>query len=111
MELVSNMIGVTGRNRSGDELGVIDDVLIELHPDLNVGTFAVVAFGATNGRSRRSYAVPVDLLVADAEALCLVLDATVEEIKAAPVFDPDQYTVFHDNDVSLNAVRDYYLLS
>ncbi len=74
-------------NASGDKLGDINDLLIG--PDRKVST-AVIGVGGFLGLGEKDVAVSFDQLkvVRKDNTWHLVLDATMEQLKAAPVFVP-----------------------
>lgn len=81
-------------NPQGDDLGKIEDLMI----DLNTGTvqYAVLSFGGFLGLGDKYFAVPMDALQAKADDHAFVLATSEEKLKQAPGFDKDNWPNFAD---------------
>ncbi len=93
------------RNPSGEDLGTIKDLMI----DLTTGNvrFAVVSFGGFLGVGDKLFAVPFEALQVDADNECFVLDVDKEKLESAPGFDDDNWPNFADPTIA-DAHRSYY---
>jgi sporulation protein YlmC with PRC-barrel domain len=72
-------------NRDGEDLGTIEDVMI----DVQRGTvaYAVMSLGGLRGLGDKLFAVPWNALTLDTARHCFVLDAGRERFENAPGFD------------------------
>ncbi len=77
---VTDMIGTRVKNPLGDELGKINDFLIDTNGQL---TFAILSYGD------KLVAVPFWIFSYDREGKRLVLDTTKEKLDSAPAFAKD----------------------
>jgi sporulation protein YlmC with PRC-barrel domain len=82
------------RNWSGEDLGKIEDFMI----DLGTGRirYAVLSFGGVLGMGSKLFAAPPEVLTIDTENECLVMDVEKEALKDAPGFDKDSWPNFAD---------------
>ena len=81
---------ITGRhiyNRAGEDLGVIEDLGIDLSTGRIV--YAVLAFGGFLGIGDKLFAVPWDALEVDGEGF--LADATRAELAETPGFDREHW--------------------
>lgn len=90
----SSIDGDSIRNRAGEDLGTVKDLMIDL-TDGDV-RYAVVSFGGFLGMGDKLFAVPFDALELDADNECFVLDADKEFLENAPGFDKDDWPNFAD---------------
>lgn len=76
-------------NRSGEKLGKINDIKI----DLSSGKieYLVIELGGFLGIGKKYFAVPFTLLDVDTKKEVLILDQTKEALHAAPRFDRDHW--------------------
>ena len=83
----SKLIGKRVRNRSGEELGTIEDIVL----DLGTGTiaYAVLLFGGFLGVGAKLFAVPWEALEFDGRVF--FTDATRAELEESAGFDPDHW--------------------
>ncbi len=90
----TTMIGDDVINNSGDNLGEIEDFII----DLLTGkvNYAILSFEGVFGIGERLFAVPLSILSMDEDARCFVLNASREKLTAAPGFEPDQWPNMSD---------------
>jgi sporulation protein YlmC with PRC-barrel domain len=77
------------RNLAGEELGRIEDLMI----DLNTGRiiYAVLSFGGFLGIGDRRYPVPWSALRIHAERNELILDLSRSDLEKAPAFEKDSW--------------------
>lgn len=85
----TTMIGDRVTNRSGENLGKIEELMI----DLSRGSvaYAVLSFGGVLGMGDKLFAIPFQALKLDADHECFVLDVDKEKLKNAPGFDKDHW--------------------
>ncbi|MFC2926354.1 PRC-barrel domain-containing protein, partial [Hyphobacterium vulgare] len=69
-------------NATGDELGQIEDLMID--PVTGRVDYAVLSFGGFLGIGDKYFAVPFDQLAVDRENKRMVLDVDRERLKQAP---------------------------
>ena len=86
----SRVIGTTVYNTAGDNIGEIEDVILE--KTANDIMFAVVGFGGFLGIGEKFHAVPWSVLDYDPERAGYVVPFTKEQLKAAPAYDIDELT-------------------
>ncbi len=85
----STLEGDTVRNPEGEDLGNIDEIMIDI-PTGRVA-YAVVSFGGFLGMGNKLFAIPWSALSVDEDEKCLILDADKETLKSAPGFDKDNW--------------------
>ena len=78
-------------NRAGEELGTIEEVMI----DLERGTVAYVVVSCA-GPGERLVAVPWTALTIESERRCFVLDADRARLDRAPAFERDRWPAMAD---------------
>lgn len=82
------------RNHSGDDLGSVKDLMIEL--ETGKVRYAVVSFGGLLGIGNKLLAIPFSAFSVDPEQQCFILDADRSKLENAPGFDPDSWPDFGD---------------
>lgn len=85
----SSMIGDKVKNHSNDDLGKIEELMIDT-ADAEVN-YAVVSFGGFLGMGDKLFAVPLEALEIDTEEECVRLNASKEKLENAPGFDKDNW--------------------
>ncbi len=90
----STITGDRVRNKAGEDLGTIEEVMI----DVTSGevAYAVISFGGFLGLGDKLFAVPWGSLELNAEAHEFLLDASKETLENAPGFDKDNWPDFAD---------------
>jgi hypothetical protein len=83
------MIGNKVLNPTGEQLGVIKDLVIDLD-DAQVA-YAVLSFGGLLGLGDKLFAIPLEALTFDAKAETVILDIDKEVLKKAPGFDRNHW--------------------
>ena len=98
----TSIIGTGVRNKQGDNLGDIKDLMI----DTTKGhiSYAVVSFGGFLGMGDKLFAVPLEAFQVDTEDEKFILDVTKDKLENAPGFDKDNWPTTATNDF----VRDVY---
>ncbi len=90
----STMQGTDVKSPTGDSLGDIEDLMI----DLTTGrvAYAVVSFGGLLGIGNKLFAVPLRALKQDAADQCFILNTTKDALDNAHGFDKDHWPDFAD---------------
>ena len=85
----STLTGDRVRNNAGDDLGKIEEIMI----DLTSGrvAYAVLSFGGFLGIGDKLFVVPWSALTVDQSAHEFVLDVRREDLEKAPGFDKDNW--------------------
>lgn len=85
----SSIIGDEILNPSGEKLGKINDIMIELSNGKI--EYVVIELGGFLGIGEKYFAIPFALLEVDAKNEVFILDQTKETLEAAPGFDKDHW--------------------
>ncbi len=85
----TTLIGDSVRNAAGDDLGKIEDFMLDL--DTGCIVYAVISFGGLLGIGDKLFAIPWSSLKVDLEAECVRLEIDRETLKKAPGFDKDHW--------------------
>jgi len=101
----SSMNGDNVRNASGEDLGKIEDLMIDT--DEGKIEYAVLSFGGFMGMGDKYFAVPFNQFSVDTQNECMVLNVDKERLKAAPGFDKDQWPNFAD-EAFRTSIRSHY---
>lgn len=108
----TEVIGDRVRNRAGEDLGAIEDVVFDAETGRIV--YAVVAYGGLSGVGSRLIAVPWGAFSVAPIAgpvgpgpRTFVLDLNRERLESAPGFERDQWPDITDRDWS-SSIHDYY---
>ena len=91
----STLSGNSVRNAAGDDLGTIDEIMIDL-PTGRVA-YAVLSFGGFLGMGDKLFAVPWSALKVDEDDKCFILNVDKATIEAAPGFDKDNWPNMSDS--------------
>lgn len=103
----STLIGDNVKNNSGEDLGKIEEIMIDI--DNGRIAYAVLSFGGFLGIGEKLFAVPWDTLRVDMENKEFVLDVDKETLKNAPGFDKDNWPRTTDeSDTWLASIYEYY---
>jgi len=89
MEKASDLKGNKVRNREGEHLGKIEEIMIELDSG-RIG-YAVLSFGGILGIGDKLFAVPWRALSIDRERRESILDVPKKRLEEAPGFDKDNW--------------------
>jgi sporulation protein YlmC with PRC-barrel domain len=81
-------------NRTGDELGTIEEIMIDVQR--GAVAYAVMSCGGVPGLGDKLFAIPWHALALDAERHCFVLDADRGRLENAPGFDKDHWPSMAD---------------
>ena len=90
----STLKGDPVRNTMGEDLGKVEDLMI----DLEAGrvAYVVLSFGGFLGLGEKLFAVPWDALTVDMDKHAVILDVPKERLKEAPGFDKNNWPDFSD---------------
>ena len=108
-QLVTSICGMSVENRDGQQLGEVDDFIV----DANSGqvTLVVIASGGWLGIGKKLKAVPSQLLsTATAKLGVVALDAGWRRWDRAPVFKRSDLRRFNSDPTAVEALRRYYSL-
>jgi sporulation protein YlmC with PRC-barrel domain len=81
----ADIIGDKVVNRSGENLGKIEELMLDL--EKGRVAYAVLSFGGFLGLGDKHFALPFEALKLDANQECFILDIDKEKLKNAPGFD------------------------
>ena len=101
----STMIGTNVKNGQGEDLGKIEDMMV----DTTTGavSYAVLSFGGFLGIGEKLFAVPLQVMRVDTKDEEFVLNESKERLEEAPGFDKDNWPDSADPQWR-QAVYDYY---
>ncbi len=85
----SSMKGYDVRNRADEDLGTLDDIMI----DLQSGKIAygVLSFGGFLGMGNKLFAIPWSALTLDMDGKRFILEVEQKKLRDAPGFDKDDW--------------------
>lgn len=101
----STITGDDVRNPNGDQLGHIEEIVIDLE-DGRVN-YAVLSSGGFLGLGDKLFAIPWDMISVDTEKKEVVIDLSKEALENAPGFDKDNWPDIHDR-AWVGEVYQYY---
>ena len=90
----STLAGDSVRNAAGENLGKIDEIMIDI-PSGRVA-YAVLSFGGFLGMGDKLFAVPWSALKVDEDEKCFILNVDKRTIEQAPGFDKDNWPDMSD---------------
>jgi sporulation protein YlmC with PRC-barrel domain len=85
----STLKGDTVKNVAGEDLGKIEELMIDLETG-RVG-YCVLSFGGFLGIGNKLFAVPYGALRVDTEQKCFILNVPKDRLKEAPGFDKENW--------------------
>src|SRR5580700_10912270 len=85
----STLEGDSVRNSAGEDLGKVDEIMIDL-PSGRVA-YAVLSFGGVLRMGNKLFAVPWSALRIDQDEKCFILDVDKRTLETAPGFDKDSW--------------------
>ena len=101
----NSIIGDAVRNASGEDLGEIEELMIDL--EHSRVAYAVISFGGFLGLGEKLFAVPMETLQLDAPNHRFILDVERERLENAPGFDKDDWPDTSDRDWGAQ-IHDHY---
>jgi sporulation protein YlmC with PRC-barrel domain len=90
----STLAGDSVRNAAGEDLGTIDEIMIDI-PSGRVA-YAVLSFGGFLGMGDKLFAVPWSALKVDEDEKCFILNVDKRTIEQAPGFDKNNWPDMSD---------------
>lgn len=91
---VSQLIGANVRNAQGDNLGDIQELMIDMHS--GQVRYAVLSFGGVLGMGDKLFAYPISAFGVDRGSGTWVLNLPRERLSESPGFDRDRYPQLGD---------------
>lgn len=85
----STLEGDKVRNAAGDDLGKVDEIMIDI-PSGRIA-YAVLSFGGVLRMGNKLFAVPWSALRVDEDEKCFILDVSKQTLESAPGFDKDNW--------------------
>lgn len=85
----SDVIGMNVRNQRGEDLGEINDLVIDMNNERV--HYAILAFGGIAGLGEKLFAYPMHVFTRAPDGESLVLAVDEERLEAAPGFERDQW--------------------
>jgi sporulation protein YlmC with PRC-barrel domain len=92
----SSLAGDRVRNNAGEDLGKIEEIMIDIHSGRVA--YAVLSFGGFLGMGNKLFAVPWGSLTVDLDNKEFVFDVSRETLENAPGFDKDDWPDMADPD-------------
>lgn len=103
----STIIGDSVKNAGGEDLGKIEDLMI--NTDTGDVEYAVLSFGGFLGIGDKLFAVPIEAMQVDTDKKRFVLNESKGRLENAPGFDKDNWPNHADTKWQ-HSVRSYYNL-
>ena len=103
----SNIIGTKVVNRQNEDLGKVEEVVIDVFNG-RIG-YLVLSFGGFLGMGEKLYAVPWKALHYNKDLHVYVLNLTQDQIERAPGFEKETWPEFTDEGWNRNVHRHYEL--
>lgn len=101
----SSLRGNTVKNRMGEDLGEIKDIVIDV--DSGQIAYAVLSFGGILGIGDKLFAVPWKSMELNTDEKAFYLDVDKERLENAPGFDKDNWPMTSDR-TFVSEVHSYY---
>ena len=102
----SKLIGMNVRNAQGEDLGEINDLVIDVNNERV--HYAILAFGGFMGMGEKLFAYPVRVLSMGANGDALVLNVDKDRLKRAPGFERDRWPDWQAENGYRSDVDRYY---
>ena len=106
----STLVGTSVENASGDNLGKIEDLMINWKE--GKVAYAVLSFGGFLGMGDKYFAVPIQSFksCSDPDREVLVLNESKERLENSPGFDKDHWPSSADNVFTEKVYKHYNVL-
>jgi sporulation protein YlmC with PRC-barrel domain len=101
----SSLIGDKVRNPEGEDLGKIEEFMIDL--DTGCIAYAVLSFGGFLGLGDKLFAIPIQALALDEDNKQFVLNVSKDKLKNASGFDKNNWPDMADRTWGAS-VHEYY---
>jgi hypothetical protein len=85
----STLDGDRVRNSAGDDLGIVDEIMIDI-PSGRVA-YVVLSFGGVLGMGNKLFALPWESLRVDEDEKCFICDVDRQTLENAPGFDKNNW--------------------
>jgi sporulation protein YlmC with PRC-barrel domain len=102
----SEVTGVDVKNLAGEDLGTINEVVIDKAS--GKVSYLVLDFGGVLGFGNKFFAIPWNLFTYNEEDDCFMLNLDKARIKDAPGFDKDHWPNFTSPAIS-TSIQQFYL--
>lgn len=93
------------RNSTGDDLGTVDEIMIDLQSGRVA--YAVLSFGGVLAMGSKLFAVPWNALRVDEDDQCFVLDVDKRTLETAPGFDKNNWPDMSDTTWASDVYQHY----
>jgi len=93
---LSQVIGMKVRNAKGDDLGEINDVVLDVNN--NRVHYAILSFGGFAGLGDKLFAYPVRMLHASPDGRSLLLNVSEQQLERAPGFENKRWPRWSQRD-------------
>ena len=101
----STLTGDAVRNAAGEDLGEIEDIMIDI--DTGRIAYAVLSFGGILGMGGKLFAIPWEALQISKEEHKFILNVSKDMLERAPGFDKDNWPDTSDPEWNTKT-RDYW---
>jgi surface antigen len=101
----STLEGNSVQNSAGENLGKIDEIMIDL-PTGRVA-YAVLSFGGILSMGNKLFAVPWGALRVDEDEKCFIMDVEKRTLETAPGFDKDNWPDMADTGWGMSIYQHY----
>ena len=101
----TSIIGDSVENRKGDDLGKIEELMVNL--ESGKVEYAVVQSGGVLGVGKKLFAIPFEQLQINEDKEIFILDRDKDYVKNSPGFDPSHWPGTNDHDY-FNNVNSYF---
>ena len=91
----STLYGDKVRNSAGDDLGSVDEIMIDI-PSGRVA-YVVLSFGGVLGMGNKLFALPWESMRVDEDEKCFICDVDKQTLENAPGFDKNNWPDMADS--------------
>lgn len=102
----SKVIGMKVHNAQGENLGKIDDIIVDVNNERV--SYAILAFGGTMGMGSKLFAYPVSLFQPSADRDTLVLNVDKDRLKSAPGFERKNWPDWGEKSAYRSDIERYF---
>lgn len=101
----SEVVGVNVKNKAGENLGTINEVVI--NKELGKISYLVLNFGGHLGFGNKFFAIPWKVFTYNEDQDCFILNVEKDRLKNAPGFDKDNWPNFTATEISTSIDKHY----
>jgi sporulation protein YlmC with PRC-barrel domain len=101
----STLTGDRVRNEAGEDLGKVDDIMIDI-PSGRIA-YGVLSFGGFLGMGNKLFAIPWSSFTVDEDEKCVILNVDKATLQNAPGFDKDNWPDMSEHSFR-SQIYDYY---